>query len=64
MTNQTLINEVTGDTVAAHAAGVNGTPAIILSGAGGPSSTTKTRIPTSAPCPASRTVQQLITQVS
>jgi predicted DsbA family dithiol-disulfide isomerase len=64
MTNQTLINEATTDTLAAHAAGVNGTPAIIVSGAGGSVFYDRNEDPNVSAVPSLATVQQLITQVS
>jgi len=64
MNDQTLNNEVTADTLAAHAAGVNGTPAIIVSGAGGSVFYDRNEDPNLSAVPTLATVQQLITQVS
>jgi protein-disulfide isomerase len=64
MTNPTLIDDVTADTQAAHAAGVTGTPAIIVSGPAGSVFYDRNADPGVSVVPSLATLQQLIAQVS
>ncbi len=64
LTNQTLIDAVSADNQAAHAAGATGTPAIIVSGPGGSVFYDKNADPNLSVVPTLQQLQQLITQVS
>ena len=64
MTSPPLLNDVMADSQAAHAAGVTGTPAIIVSGAQGSVFYDKNQDPSVSAVPSLATLQQLMTQVS